>query len=265
MDNFRVAGGGVQAVERALHILNLFKEYDELGITQMSEFLNLPKGTVHGLVKTLVQKGFLEQNELTQRYRCGVEVFKLGMNVARRLDIRRIAGERAGKLSDETQETVHLAVLMDGMCVNVARYTPARPFLLIPQVGTAVPAHCTATGKVLLSQLNDEQLQAVIDRNGLPGYTEYTVTDPAELRSRLDEVRARGYAVSDQEALLGLTCLAAPIKDHTGAIVAAISVAGGTAAITEKERLHWLIGAVITAGADISAGLGFESDSGLPD
>lgn len=257
MDNFKVTGGGVQSVERALHILNLFKEHDELGITRIAEILNLPKGTVHGLVKTLVQNGFLEQNDQTQRYRCGVEVFKLGMSVARRIDIRHIAAERARKLCDATQETVHMAVLMDGMCVNVARYTPARPFLLIPQVGTAVPAHCTATGKVLLSQLNDEQLQAVIDHNGLQGYTRHTITDPAELRRHLEEVRRKGYAVSDQEALLGLTCLAAPVRDHTGTIVAAISVAGGADSIMEKEKLDWLLEAVITAAAEISSGLGY--------
>lgn len=253
-----VSPGAIQSVERALNILKLFKEYDELGITQLSQLMELPKGTVHGLVKTLEQNGFLEKTSETQRYRCGVEVFKLGMSIAVRMDVRRIASDRAQELCRLVQETVHLAVLMDGMCVNIDRFSPSKPFLLIPQVGSAVPAHCTATGKVLLSQLTDEQLQALVERNELSAYTEHTVTDLEALRRQLQQVRERGYAVSNQEALLGLTCIAAPIRDFTGSIAAAISVAGGTESVMEKERNRMIINAVTGTAAAISSDLGYE-------
>ncbi len=249
---------GIQSVDRALHILKLFKEYDELGISMISRLLGLPKGTVHGLVKTLERNGFLEKNDKTQRYRCGMEAFKLGMSFAARMDLRRISANRAQKLCEEIQETVHLAVLMDGMCLNVDQFSPARPFLLIPQVGSAVPAHCTATGKVLLSQLNEEQLHAVIERSGLIGYTKYTVANIDDLQLQIQEVRDKGYAISNQEALLGLTCIGAPIKDYTGSITAAISVAGSTETVMKEGRRRKIIDAVIRAADDISSDLGFE-------
>lgn len=252
------AGGSIRSAERALNILKLFKEEDEAGISEISRKLNLPKGTVYGLVKTLVQSGFLEKNEETRRYRCGVEIFRLGMRVAVSMDIRRISAECARKLCEEVREAVHLSVLMDGMCVNVDQFNPVKQFLLIPQVGSAVPAHCTATGKCLLSQLSDEQLQTVIKRVGLPRYTPHTITEETELRRQLQEIRDREFAVADQEALLGLSCVGAPIKDYSGKVVAAISVAGSTETVMKKERFREIVRAVKRAAGDIADKLGYE-------
>lgn len=258
MSTRSISKGSIQSVERALNILKLFKDNEELGITQIASLLNLPKGTVHGLVKTLEKNGFVGQNEENQKYHCGVESFKLGMNSAMRMDMRRLASQRAQKLTDKLEETVHLAVLMNGMCVIIERFSPSKPFLLIPQVGSAVPAHCTATGKVLLSQLNDDQLKAVVERCGLESYTKHTVTDLDKLILQLDEVRRRGYALSEQEALLGLTCIAAPIKDYTGSVTASLSVAGSSESFMEEGRTDEIIAAVIEAARDISSCLGYE-------
>ncbi len=253
-----ITRGNIQSVDRALKILKLFKHDDLLGISEISRKLDLPKGTVHGLVKTLERNGFLKKSEENQRYSCGVEAFKLGMSVAVRMDLRRIASQRARILCDEVQESVHLAVLLDGMCVNIEQFSPDKQFLLIPQVGSAVPAHCTATGKALLSQLQPEQLEAVIRRTGLPRYTQYTVTDERQLQRYLQEVRDRGYAVSNQEALLGLSCVGAPIRDYTGKVAAAISVAGSTESVMENGRHLFIVDAVRKAAADISSDLGYE-------
>lgn len=255
-----ISRGGIQSVERALDILTLFKENSELGITQISGILGLPKGTVHGLVKTLEERGFLEKDPENKRYRCGLEAFKLGISMAMRMDVRQIASERAQSLCNEIQETVHLAVLIDGMCVNIDRFSPLKPFMLIPQLGSAVPAHCTATGKVLLSQLNEEQLDAIIERSGLVRYTKYTITEIDILKEQLQEVRAKGYAISNQEALVGLSCMAAPIRDYTGAIAAAISIAGSTETIMEEKRFKTVVAATKAAADDISKKLGYESD-----
>ncbi len=258
MPSKSVSTGTIQSVERALNILKLFKDNEELGITQIASLLNLPKGTVHGLVKTLEKNGFVEQNEGNLKYHCGMESFKLGMISAMRMDLRRLASQRAQKLTDELEETVHLAVLMNGMCVIIDRFSPSKPFLLIPQVGSAVPAHCTATGKVLLSQMNDTQLKAVVERCKLDSYTKHTVTNLEELRQQLEEVRLKGYAISDQEALLGLTCIAAPVKDYTGSVTASLSVAGSSESFMEKGRKETVIAAVVEAAKDISSCLGYE-------
>jgi IclR family transcriptional regulator, KDG regulon repressor len=177
---------------------------------------------------------------------------------AMRMDLRRLASRRAQKLTDELEETVHLAILMNGMCVIIDRFSPSKPFLLIPQVGSAVPAHCTATGKVLLSQMNDTQLKAVVERCKLDSYTKHTVSNLEQLRQQLEEVRLKGYAISDQEALLGLTCIAAPIMDYTGSVTASLSVAGSSESFMEEGRTDNVIDAVVEAAKEISSCLGYE-------
>lgn len=251
--------GLVRSVSRALTILMLFKDHDELGIANISKMLGIPKGTVHALVKTLAQHDFLEKNESTQKYRCGLEAFQLGMSFARRMDLRRIAAAELEKLCYRVDETVHMAVLVNGMCVNVDRFSPNKPFLLIPQTGSAIPAHCTATGKVLLSQLSEEQLNAVIEKCGLDKYTDYTVDNIDALKKHLKMVRENGYAISDQEAIIGLTCIAVPIRDHSGSIVAAISIAGDTQSLTSNNKRNDCILMISESAEKISSYLGYNN------
>lgn len=251
--------GLVRSVSRAVKILMLFKEHDELGIANISQMLGIPKGTVHALVKTLAQHDFLEKNESTQKYRCGLEAFRLGMSFAMRMDLRRIAAAELESLCYRADETVHMAVLVNGMCVNVDRFSPNKPFLLIPQSGSAIPAHCTATGKVLLSQLSEDQLNAVIERCGLVKYTDYTVDNIDTLKKHIDQIRKDGYAISDQEAVIGLTCIAVPIRDHSGSIVAAISIAGDTQSITNNNKQHEYIEMISESAEKISSYLGYNS------
>jgi len=250
--------GSVQSVARAMKILKLFKTHEELGITQIAQKLNLSKSTVYGLVQALKVEGFLEKNSNNKSYICGLEAFKLGMSFASRMDLRNISAERARTLSEEVGETVHLSVMLGGRCINVARFNPDRLFMLIPQLGTFIPAHCTAMGKVLLASLNREQLHSTIKEVGLDNYTPYTITSLQDLENQLEKVRQQGYAVSNQEALLGLSCVAAPIRDYTGQVAAAISVAGSTESLMQKDRKEKTIHEVVKAALDISNRLGYE-------
>lgn len=251
--------GLIRSVSRAVTILMLFKDHDELGIANISKMLGIPKGTVHALVKTLAHHDFLEKNESTQKYRCGLEAFQLGMSFARRMDLRRIAAAELEKLCYKVDETVHMAVLVNGMCVNVDRFSPNKPFLLIPQTGSAIPAHCTATGKVLLSQLSEDQLNAVIEKCGLVKYTEYTIDNINTLKTHLKQVREDGYAISDQEAIIGLTCIAVPIRDNSGSIVAAISIASDTQSVANDNKKNDYIQMISETAVKISSYLGYNS------
>lgn len=263
MAELSLSKGGIQSIRRALAILALFKENKELGITQIANALSLAKGTVHGLVKTLESCGYLEQNPHNQKYSYGIEVFKIGLTFASRMDLREVATGHARKLCDDLDETVFIAVLLGGMCVIVDRYSPNRPFILVPQIGSSIPAHCTAIGKVLLAGITEIQLEKVIKTVGLASYTANTIVDLKKLKEVLEEVREKGYNVTHQEALLGLSCVAAPIRNHSGQVVAAISVSASTDSISSNKRLSKIIAKVISAAQDISTAMGFEHAVGL--
>lgn len=253
-----ISKGSIQSVERALRILGLFKASGEIGITEMASAVDLPKGTVHGLVKTLEKMGFVEQNPMTQKYRLGAELFQLGLVAASRMDLRKAAAEKARQLCDQLGETVYVSVLLGGACVIATRCIPDRPFLLVPEIGTSVPAHCTAMGKVLLAALSDEQLEETVRNVGLEKFTQYTIDDLDELKQTLEGVVKDGYSVTHQEALLGLSCVAAPIRDYTGEIVASLGMASSTQSLEKRARLKEVIEAVVIAARETSKAMGYE-------
>lgn len=253
-----ISKGSIQSVQRALRVLGLFKTAGEIGVTDMATAVGLPKGTVHGLVKTLEKEGFVEQNPRNQKYRLGAELFRLGLVAASRMDLRKVAAEKAQQLCEELDETVYVSVLLGGACVIASRCVPDRLFLLVPQIGTSVPAHCTAMGKVLLAALSDEQLEETVRNVGLEKFTQHTIDDLDALKKTLKDVLRDGYSVTHQEALLGLSCVAAPIRDYTGEVVASLGVASNTQSLKERKRLEEVVGAVIAAAQDASSAMGCE-------
>lgn len=259
MDSLSLSRGGIQSVKRALAILALFKEKKELGITQIAKELSLAKGTVHGLVKTLESCGYLRQNPDNQKYCYGIEVFLIGLTFASRMDMREVAARYSQKLCDDLNETVFVAVMLGGICVIVDRYSPNRPFIFVPQIGSSIPAHCTAIGKVLLAEITEIQLEKLVKTVGLAKYTANTIVDLEKLKEVLENTRRDGFNVTHQEALQGLSCVAAPISNHSGQIVAAISVSGSTESFGTKKRLHKIIEKVVTTARDISKAMGYES------
>ncbi|GAA2108858.1 IclR family transcriptional regulator [Actinomadura alba] len=250
-------GRMVPAVGRALDVLELFLDRPTLSAPDITERLGLPRTTVHELVTTLVERSYLVPvSGQPTRYRLGLRLFQLGSVFADRLDLAAEGREAALKVAAECDETVQVAVLDGTDVVYVAKVDSTHPVRMVSAVGRRLPAHCTGLGKMLLSGLGAEALDARYPRDRkLPGMTPNSITSPARLRSHLGEVRARGLAYDDCESNEAVHCVAAPVYDHTGAMVAAMSISVPTLRWNDDRRREW--GELVREGAaGLSARLG---------
>ena len=243
----------LQTVDRALHILSLFTpSRPEVTVSQAAAALGVSRSIASRLLAALEARHFVAQDPETGRFRLGVRNLDLG---ALFLQSHRLVSaampylEQLGR--DETLLGVaNLFILDDGEALRLASY-PARPLTRL-----RVPAHCTASGKVLLASLPDAALDQFVAGQGLPARTPRTITDISALRQCLDEVRQRGYAIDAEENEFGGYCYAAPISDVARRPVGAVSISVQTTGAPSAERSLRLIQAVAGAGRRISESLG---------
>jgi DNA-binding IclR family transcriptional regulator len=223
----------VQSVERAIAILRSFdQERPERGVNELSRELGLHKSTVSRLMRTLELGGLLSRSPETERYRLGVDLIGLAAQVVSYIDVRETARPFLRELAETWRETVNLSVLDAGQVVNLEQFVPpTRRVKNIGSVGRRMCTHCAAAGKVLLAYLPPDEREQFLQAD-LEPFTAHTITDPHELRQELAVVRERGYAVAQEELEEGLNVVAAPIRDHTGQVVASISVAGPAYRVT---------------------------------
>lgn len=217
----------IRSVERALTILRLFLACDEdLSGSDISRRIDLPQSTTFRLLQTLAAGGFVEQARGLNRYRLGVTCLELGNAFLKRSDLRQRALGLLQALRDETGETVHLAVFADREVVYLEKLAGLHAIgLMGSRVGGRSPAYCTGLGKALLAYLPEEEIRRHLGSGPLTRYTPTTITDIDLLLEELAAIRARGYAVDNQEHEPGVVCVAAPIFD-SGGIAAAVSVSG---------------------------------------
>ena len=246
----------LSSVANAIRLTKAFSENEyEMGISALAPRLGLAKSTVHRLATTLVEYDILEQNRETGKYRLGLALFELGTLVRRKMDTASESRAQMYSLAEMTGETVQLAVL-DHQSVLYIRILESRQAVRMSTiVGSRAPAHCTSVGKILLAHQPSEVLQQIID-NGLKRYTPATVTDPAQLTEELAVARAKGYAIDDEEIEVGLRCVAAPIRNHSGRVIAAISVAAPVQRMT-KKNVQTTAPMVVAAAEAISRRLGY--------
>jgi IclR family KDG regulon transcriptional repressor len=216
----------VPALARGLDILELMLDGGPLSASEVAARLGLPRTTVHELLQTLVARRYLQEIPGgPRRYGLGARLFELGNVYAADLDLAREGQAVAGQIAARCGETVHVA-LLDGTDVfYVAKADSTHPVRMVSAVGRRIPAHLTAVGKMLLSGLSDETLSGLYaaDRP-LPAMTENSITSLHELRRALDRIRREGLAWDDCESNPSVNCVAAPVRDHSGAMAAAMSI-----------------------------------------
>lgn len=245
----------VASVARAMDLLIILgKNPQDMGVTELSKLLGVQKSTVHSLLQTLLDKGFVQQTE-HGRYSLGVKLIELGNLCAERLDVWSAARPVMTQLADEIGEIVLLAVLSHGEPIIVEKVEPQRPFLIIPKLDFTIAIHSTSVGKVLLAYAKDEVIRQVID-SGLQKYTPCTITDPQKLYDELEKVRTNGYALCCNETIEGVTCIAAPVFTARNNVVAALSLSSATSILT-KDRYHYAISMLKQKAAEISKKLGY--------
>jgi DNA-binding IclR family transcriptional regulator len=214
----------VRAVERALQILGCFDdEHPERGVSEIAQEVNLHKATTHRIVTTLVNYGFLERATDGQKYRLGLELTALGLKVLRRMDLRREALPSMRMLVERWDEACDLSVFDQGKVFYIEVIQGSHALTIVATAGQRLPAHSTASGKIFLAHLPTSELEDFL--NGpLVAYTGKTLTSPEKIRQQLAEIRTQGYSVDDQETEVGIRAVAAPIRDQTGKVVAAMSM-----------------------------------------
>lgn len=226
-----------------------------LSLTELAERLDLPKSSVHRLLAVLIAHGFVEQDPSTKRYQLGMKVFEIGSTVIHRIGLHQAAHPVLEELAIRTGETCHLAVLSGAEAVYVYKIDGNSSIIMSSRVGKRAPCYCTSIGKVLIAWGGEDLFRRVIWM-GLHPYTRHTITRESELAAELERVRQQGYAFDKEEYEDGLRCIAAPIRDHSGRVIAAVGIAGPAWRFSE-EQLPGLAEIVSTSAQAISRNLGY--------
>jgi IclR family transcriptional regulator, acetate operon repressor len=218
------AVGPVQSVDRALGVLETLAEaVAPVGVGEVADLTGLPQGTVHRLLQTLQQRGYVRRDR-SRKYSLGTGAIRLADAAQRAL--ARSARPHLAELVQLSGETANLAVLEGDDVVYVAQISSPHTLRMFAEVGRHVPPHSTAVGKVLLAALPREQALAVLRRTGLAPRTPATITDLDAFAAELDRVAEQGWAADEEEQETGVRCVAVPVAGGPGPVVAALSLSG---------------------------------------
>lgn len=216
----------IQSIERAAAVMRSFTEAEpELGVSELSRRVGLHKSTVARILATLQKEGFVGQNATTGKYRLGVGLIGLAGVALGRVDVRAAAYPHLDALVERTQETAGVSILDNAECVNVLSKPSPRPIHYAIWIGRRLPLHCSASGKVLLAG-QTPAAQARLLPPQLCRHTAATLVTAAALEQELGRVQAQGYALALEEYEEGYNAIAAPIHDHEGGVVGALSISG---------------------------------------
>ncbi|ADI26553.1 IclR family transcriptional regulator [Geobacillus sp. C56-T3] len=247
----------IQAVDRALRILDLFDEYEtELKITDISERMQLHKSTVHSLLKTLQHHHYIEQNPENGKYRLGMKLFERGNLVIRHLDIRSVSKKHLIDLSIKTGNTVHLVILDGKEGIYIDKVEGTSGTVLYSRIGRRVPIHSSAVGKALVAFKSEKELKELLRGYVYKRHTANTIANEEEFLQELERVRSNGYALDREENEPGITCVAVPVRDHSGNVIAAISISQPSAKVDDLV-LNTEIRLLQSAAEQISREMGY--------
>ena len=246
-----------RAVERALSIMETVgASHHSLSHSDLCRRLGIPKGTASYLLHTLEARGYLHREPETGRYSLGLQVLQLSHGVSAHLDLRTAALPHLRQFVAEMNLPAHLATLEQGRVVYIEKVESTGFVRMATWVGKRLPVHTTAVGKALVAWLSAEQVAAILQQRGMEPVTPETiVTQPLFLRE-LEKVRRQRYALDLEENNLGVRCVAAPVLNDAGDVVAALGTSGTTAQIADAH-LQRVINAVQASAQTVSQALGY--------
>jgi DNA-binding IclR family transcriptional regulator len=249
----------VQSVDRALSVLEILAAHGEAGVTEVAAELGVHKSTAFRLVAVLESRGFVEQLADRGKYRLGFGVVRLAGAAAAQLDIAREGRRICEALAADLEETVNIAILDTDRAVNISQARGPAALSTHNWVGQGTPLHATSSGKVLLAHAPDAVRKGVLSRD-LQRFTAATITDPEVLRQDLDRIVEQGWGCTVEEYEVGLSAVAAPVRDADGDVIAALSVSGPSFRMA-SEDFPKLARRVLTGAEELSRRLGFFSQS----
>jgi IclR family pca regulon transcriptional regulator len=251
----------IESLQRGLQVLALFsRENPALTLTEIKDRADLNKTTAFRIISTLETARFLERDPDTKRYRPGLKVLELGFSALSSLEFRQVARPYLEKLARQVGQTVSLSVL-DGMeVIYIDRVRQQNIIGVMLGVGSRIPAHCASLGKAMLAQLPADILDQRLSQADLWACTPNTITGREELEADLARVRELGYAINNEEWVLGLRSTAAPILNEGGTAVAAVNISVSAAEMSREELEDELSPLVRTTALEVSTALGYMSD-----
>ena len=252
----------VQSVERVSIIIDVLGEFPQgISFGDLSTKVDLSKGTTHRLLSTLAFLGYVRQDAQTKKYNLGFKLVELGNRLLSQIDFRTEAHSFLVDLAESTKETVHLVILDQNEVLYIDKVeSNSHPtgLRMASMLGSRIPAHCSAVGKVLLAALPEKQLDRLVSSKGLPRQTENTITDLGKLKEHLELVRKNGYALDKEENEIGIRCVSAPIHDQRGVVIAAISISVPASRMKAHVFKKKLKDQVIVTALNISRKIGYQ-------
>jgi len=250
----------INSILRASNVLRCFSEEgSHFKISDLARQLHLDRSTTYRILLSLEKCGFVEKDEKTGEYSLGMAAFEIGNAFIRQMDFIKISKPILVDLALKAQETVHLAVLSNTEIVYVDKADSPRTLGVISKIGQRGPVYCTALGKVLLAHQPQEELNRIIQEIKLRPYTKNTITSKKVLMEELKEIREKGYSLDRREIEEDVECIGAPIRDHRGEVIAALSISGPEKKIATPNEVQF-VNQVVVAAALISAKMGYQEE-----
>jgi IclR family KDG regulon transcriptional repressor len=245
----------IQVIERMMHLLDALAGHSApINLKQLAAQTGLHPSTAHRILAVMVDNRLVDRVE-PGTYRLGIRLLELGNLVKSRISVRQEALPYMHKLHQQLGETVNLSVRHADEVVYVERTAASNSMMRVVQIiGARAPLHITAVGKIFLSDDGPEKSRQYMQRTGLPRYTENTLTDAQRLARELDQIRTQGYALDNQEAEKGVSCIGAGIYNDEGRLVAGLSVSAPSDRLNKGWAAH-----VKTTAENISRAIGYRN------
>jgi len=248
----------IQSIDKMVLIIEaLSSEPKGLGITELYENLHIPKSTIHRILSSLTEHNMVRQDKETNKYFLGLYFLHLATSILDNLDIRNTVRPYLEYINQRTNEVVHLCTLDNGEIVYIDKVDSKRKIKISSSIGVRGPVHCTGVGKAILAGMAEDEVRRILKTKGMRAYTENTITDKDYFIEELKTIRNEGYAVDNIENEPGIRCIAAPIFNHEGKTVAAISISGPSDRMTVERIEEELKKMVIDVSVSISKEMGY--------
>lgn len=246
---------------RALDVLEYLASHsDGIGVTDVSKGLGLDKSTTYRILNTLKYRGYVVQDKTSKKFRLGVKILELSHKVSAQMELKMAAAPVLSQLVKMYNETAHLGVLDRGEVLYVDTKECSQFMRITSHIGLRNPVHCTALGKAILAFLPEERVEQICKEKGMKRFTKNTITRIDDLKNELKKIRRLGYAVDNRELYESTRCIAAPVRNHEGKVVGAISISAPANRLTLQEIKK--IGKTMVAMAgEISRSLGYREHS----
>lgn len=250
--------GNNPALDRALNILEYLLLVKSATIKEISEHFDIPVVSTSRLIKTLVNRGYVKEKKgYSSTFSLGMKLLNFSQIVYEQIDLRRISEKHMRILSDSTNQTSQLAILQQGSVMYINQILPRSPVSIIAPLHVSLPLNVSACGKVLCAWLTDEEQKTCLEKTDLVNATKKSITTKNDFLTELNMVKSLGYALDDEEFAKGIGCIAAPILDHSGKIIAAVGITGHIEPYKNEITFNKIQNIVQKVARDISEDIGY--------